>query len=88
LYSQICEYVYPLHGAMLTASRGAALDRAYDLFEVLDDGTVLWRCTVEGREEAISKLQELAAATRNELRLMHLPSQTLIARMNEKAKSQ
>jgi hypothetical protein len=51
---------------------------------VLDDGTVLWRCTVEGREEAISKLRELAAATRNELRLMHLPSQTLIARMNEK----
>jgi len=69
---------------MLTASRGAALDRAYDLFEVLDDGTALWRCTVEGREEAISKLRELAAATRNELRLMHLPSQTLIARMNEK----
>ena len=57
----------------------------YDLFEVLPDGSVSWRCTVEGREQAMSKLRELAAPTLNELRLMHLPTQTLIARMNEKA---
>jgi len=33
----------------------------------------------------MSKLRELAALTLNELRLMHLPTQNLIARMNEKA---
>jgi hypothetical protein len=69
---------------MLTVSLRSKVNREYDLFEVLDDGAVLWRCVVQGREEAISKLRESAATTRNEWRLMHIPTQTLIARMNEK----
>jgi len=65
--------------------RTKAVKRRYDLFEVLPDGSVRWRCTVEGHEQAMSTLRKLAALTPNELRLMHLPTQNLIARMNEKA---
>ena len=33
--------------------RTKAVKRRYDLFEVLPDGSVRWRCTVEGHEQAM-----------------------------------
>jgi hypothetical protein len=56
------------------------MDREYDLFEILPDGSALWRHTITGHE-AIKGLRELSAQTANEVRLMHLPSDTLIAAM-------
>jgi hypothetical protein len=56
------------------------MDREYDRFEILPDGSALWRHTITG-QEAIKGLRELSAQTANEVRLMHLPSNTLIAAM-------
>ncbi len=58
------------------------MDREYDLFEKYPDGTVLWKSSVVGHENAICKLKELAASTKNECFLMHLPTNTVIASMN------
>jgi hypothetical protein len=58
------------------------MDREYDLFEIFPDGSALWRHTVTGREEAIKRLQELSTQTTNEVRLIHLPTSTLIASLN------
>jgi hypothetical protein len=61
------------------------VNREYDIFEMFPDGSALWRNTVTGRDEAIKRLQELSAQTANEVRLMHLPTQTVIAEMNAHA---
>jgi hypothetical protein len=58
------------------------LERSYDIFEILSDGSPLWRATVAGHENAIRKLQELALQTPNEMRVMYLPDQAIIATIN------
>ena len=58
------------------------MDRNYDLFEVLSDGAPVWRAAIHGREDALRKLEELAEQTRNEVRVMHIPTKTVIAAMN------
>jgi hypothetical protein len=60
------------------------MEREYDLFEHFPDGSLMCRETVSGHENAIGKLRELAARTKNEVRVMHLPTETLIASMNGK----
>lgn len=58
------------------------MDRHYDIFEVMPDGDLLWRDVAVGHEPAVNKLKEIAAETKNEVRLMHVPTKTLIAAMN------
>jgi len=58
------------------------MDRDYDLFEILPDGTPMWREAVTGHENAIRKLHELSARTTNEVRVMHLATNSLIASKN------
>jgi hypothetical protein len=58
------------------------MEREYDLFEKFPDGTLIWRNAAFGREEAIRKLQEVAAKTKNECCLMDTPTQTVVAKMN------
>jgi hypothetical protein len=58
------------------------MNREYDLFEILPDGAPIWKELVSGHEEAIRKLQELAKQTTNEVRLMHVPTNTIIASLN------
>jgi hypothetical protein len=58
--------------------------RTYDLFEVLPDGDLIWRATVEGHESAIEKLRQAAKGSGNEFRLMHLPTKSVIATINVK----
>jgi len=55
------------------------MERDYDLFEVLPDGAAVWQVAVTGHENAIRKLHELSARTVSEVRVMHLPTNTLIA---------
>ena len=55
------------------------MNREYDLFEILSDGAVLWRQTAAGRENALRKLGELSKRTSNEVRVMHVLSNTVIA---------
>jgi len=58
------------------------MEREYDLFEQFPNGDVLWRMTVIGHENAIQQLRELAATTYNEVRVVHLPTQSVIAVLN------
>lgn len=60
------------------------MERDYDLFEVLPDGAAVWREAVTGHENAIRKLHELSTRTANEVRVMHLATNTLIAVKNVK----
>jgi hypothetical protein len=62
-----------------------AMNRVYDVFEVLPDGVMVWRATVTGHEDAIDRLQQVAEVSANEFRLMHLPTKTVIATINAKA---
>jgi hypothetical protein len=57
------------------------MDREYDLFEVFPDGSLIWRQSVTGHENAIRRLQELVELTDNEFRVMHVLTNTLIASM-------
>jgi hypothetical protein len=58
------------------------MERDYDLFEVLPDGAAIWKETVSGHENAIRRLIELSKRTSNEVRVMHVLSNSLIASMN------
>ena len=62
------------------------MERECDLFEHFSNGDVLWRMTVIGHENAIQQLKELAATTPNEVRVVHLPTQAVIAEMNRAIK--
>lgn len=55
------------------------MEDCYDIFEHKPDGSVLWRCAVSGREAALNILKKLAAETTNELRAMHLPTNSVFA---------
>jgi hypothetical protein len=56
--------------------------RTYDIFEIFPDASPVWRGCVSGYEDAIRKLQDLATQTSNELRVMHVPTKTVIATLN------
>ena len=58
------------------------MERDYGIFEHFADGSLIWRETVSGHEDAIRRLRELAEKTINEVRAMHIPTNTLIAAMN------
>lgn len=58
------------------------MDRQYDLFEKLPDGSLDFRSTIAGLESAIAALKDLSAHTDNECALIHLPTRTVIAVMH------
>jgi hypothetical protein len=60
------------------------LQRTYDIFEKMADGTLVWRAVIPGYEAAMRKLQELAEQSPNEFQVKHLASDTLIATINPK----
>ena len=62
-------------------SKGADMNREYDLFESLPDGARIWRAAVVGREAALTKLKELASESANEFVAMHLPTEEIVAKM-------
>ena len=59
------------------------MERSYDIFEVMPDGSLMWRAEVTGHENAVAKLKHLAAQTTNELLVMHLATKAVIAIMNK-----
>lgn len=58
------------------------MNRTYDVFEKLPDGSLIWRATINGHEEAITTLIGLAGENPNEFQVMHLGSKALIATVN------
>jgi hypothetical protein len=75
-------YALAVKSQLAYTRKGQPVDRNYDLFEILPDGSPIWKCAVAGHENAVQQLRELAAKTNNEVRIMHLPSQTVIAVLN------
>lgn len=55
------------------------MDRSYDIFEILPDGTPMWRAAVQGRDAALQKLEALSENCHNEIRLIHLPTKEVVA---------
>jgi hypothetical protein len=55
------------------------MERTYDIFEKMKDGSILWRVAIPGHEAALCKLKEMAAQSPSEFQLRHLASNTLIA---------
>jgi hypothetical protein len=58
------------------------VDHELDLFEMLPDGSPLWREAVVGQEKALVRLRELSSGTTNEVRLMDLRTRAVIAALN------
>lgn len=58
------------------------MDRTYDIFEKLQDGTMLWKASVVGHDAAIVELKARALRGTNEFRLMHMATNTVVAVMN------
>jgi hypothetical protein len=63
------------------------MNRVYDAFEVLPDGSLIWKATIEGREDVVKQLKQVAKDSPNEFRLMHIPTKTVIATINCKSAS-
>ena len=60
------------------------MNRDYDIFEKMPEGSFLWRGYVHGLECALARLEELAKLSPNEHLLMHVPTQEVIQRLNSK----
>jgi hypothetical protein len=58
------------------------MEREYDLFERLPDGSPMWRGHASGLRAARQQLQEIARSTANECYAIHLPTQEIVARVN------
>src|SRR5690348_17931122 len=55
------------------------MERTYDIFEILADGSPMWRQSVSGHEPALARMRELAAESPNEFRMMHLATNSVAA---------
>jgi CheY-like chemotaxis protein len=58
------------------------VEREYDLFEQLNDGSPMWRGHASGLHEVRRQLAELSKVTKNECFAMHLPTKEIVARAN------
>jgi hypothetical protein len=63
------------------------MDSKYDIFEILPDGTPIWKGCVSGREEALQQLESLATTSSNELRIIHLPTKAVLAKKPPRARA-
>jgi len=59
------------------------MNRDYDIFEKLPDGSPLWRQCVQGLENARSTLNLLAAQSQNEFFAIHSPTHEIVIRVND-----
>jgi hypothetical protein len=55
------------------------MDREYDLFEHMPDGSFQWRGVERGLEQARLKLCVLSCETGNECFAMYVPSEEIVA---------
>ena len=67
---------------MQEARRGVAVYRAYDILEVMPDGTTIKRATVSGLEFAKLSLEELSGRTTNEWIAADRYTHQIVAQMN------
>lgn len=58
------------------------MEREYELFELLADGSPMWRGHACGLQAVRLKLQEIARTTTNECFATYLPTKEIVARLN------
>jgi hypothetical protein len=58
------------------------MNRDYDLFEKMPDGSLIWRDFVQGLDKARIKLAHLSTLSPNEFYAMHMPTKEIVARVN------
>jgi hypothetical protein len=63
------------------------VDASYDIFEILPDGSPLWKGVVIGRDAALKELESLAENCENELRVIHLPTKAVVATRPSRAEA-
>jgi len=63
------------------------MEREYEVFERLPNGEVTWRGTGHGLEDARRKIEQFAKNTTNKVFAIHLFSQQVVARVNERQKT-
>lgn len=68
------------HDGRQEAKGRVSLRSQYDIFEILPDGAPVWKCSVEGQDAALLKLESVGQSCQNELILVHLPSSRIVAR--------
>ena len=56
------------------------MNRDYDLFEQLPDGSELWRRHVQGLLEAQRELVQMSKTTKNDCFAMHFKTKEIVAR--------
>jgi hypothetical protein len=58
------------------------MNRIYDLFELLPDGSQVLRTCTSGLDMAKLKLEELASSCENEFYAIYIPTRETVARVN------
>ena len=58
------------------------MDNEYDVFEILPDGSAIWRAFVRGTHNAFEVLKAVGKQTCNECFATDLSRQTIIGRVN------
>lgn len=58
------------------------MEKDYDVFERTQDGSLTWRGSVHGLENARRKLQQLARTTTNECSVIYMPTRHVVALAN------
>jgi hypothetical protein len=61
-----------------------SVNDSYEIIEILPDGSSILRASIADHRSAVSKLIELAALTKNEICLIHMPSNKIIITLNSK----
>jgi hypothetical protein len=55
------------------------VDHNYDIFEILPDGSPMWKGTATGKAEVLQQLEFLSQRCSNELRVIQLSSKVVVA---------
>ena len=63
------------------------MDHIYHIFEILPDGSNLWKSGANEESDALQKLNSLARISRNEIRVVDLRREKVVASRPARAKA-
>ncbi len=58
------------------------MDREYDIFGKLPDGTAVWRTFIPGLDNTLAELGKFGKLSPNEFFAIHTPTKETVARVN------
>jgi hypothetical protein len=63
------------------------MEREFDVFEILPDRSLMWHGCFRGTECVLAKLRQCSKQTLNECFAIHLTSQTILLRVNQRQRA-